>query len=117
MRLQPNLFSLLVLPSVCTSQGTNGDENACPCFSSTTLNYFTTENTSDTSCKGFPQSLFIWKVRDPNNWHPNGYGVRLQPTSCLYEGDIMRLIEPEEASLCLDLIQKRCEELGLLVNE
>ena len=117
MRLRPKLFSLLLLPSECTSQGTNDViTNTCPCFSSAALVNFTAENTNDTSsCKGFPNSLSIWKVQDPNTWHPMGYGAFLDRPSCLYEGDIMRLIEPEEARACFQLIQNRCEELGLLL--
>ena len=118
MRLSPNLFSSLLLQSLSIAQGTNDDGATCPCFSHTTLDYFTIENTSDNSCKG-SNSYFIWKVRDGTSryWHPIGYGVNLEIPSCLYEGDIMQLIEPEEAGVCLELIQKRCEELGLLVNE
>jgi len=116
-----NLFTLFLLQSSseCAQQGTKKDDpQTCPCFSSSTLELFSIENTNvASSCKGLPNGLYIWKVQDPNTWHPMGYGARLdQPTTCLFEGDMVRLIEPEEARACLELIQNRCQELGLLTG-
>ena len=119
MRLRQKLAIFSLFPSQCTPQKTNNNDIiTCPCFTSETLEYFTTENTNDSnSCKGLPNSISIWKVQDPKTWHPMGYGAHLHQPTCLYEGDIMRVIELEEAKACYQLIQNRCEELGLLTSE
>eukprot|EP01083_Nonionella_stella_P159807 521780_1 len=112
----------MAFPVACTTQQTIDTNDAavsssCPCFSKSTLDLFTTENTTDSSCQGYPDNLFLWRVQEElkDYWHPMGYGViRLERPSCLLEGDIMQMIEPEEASVCFELMQNRCQELGLL---
>lgn len=93
---------------------------SCPCFSNTTLLFFTKNNTDSLlSCKNETYGIGIWLNKTlQGGWHPFGFHVydNENEPSCLMEGDIMVRIDFDEVNLCRQLITKRCMDIGYNVT-
>ena len=99
---------------------TSSSAHSCPCFRLQDLGRITAENVdTNRSCKPQHGGWSLWRLPihtlDRDRF---GYGVRISTgqfaSTCLMEGDMMMEISAEDAAICVELIQQRCTELGLI---
>lgn len=94
-------------------------DGSCPCFSDRTLDFLNIDNIANDSCIEDPSlgSLYIWEIRDPDIWHPHGYGIDINYLHCLQEGDMIRTVSQEQADTCMGILRTRCNSLKTLLGE
>lgn len=113
---------ILALSEFATGQQ---QDPTCPCFKTSQLERFTTENINKkSSCRSDEnKGIGIFLQPEPpsengqfRGFHgPYGFQVMLREneSSCLMEGDMMLMIDTvEEAEVCSQMIRNRCADIG-----